>query len=378
MVLLTACGGDENEYEGMVKVTYQLEGGTYQNSTEPVTHYYAFEAGTENKIMSPTDLSNKKIERPGYTLEGWYTKKNGDGASATYADKWDFDTGRVTDKGVTLYAKWKKDISYTFNLYYKDASGADVLLEADIAVDEGQPVTSAFVSLAKGTMIAKGLTPLDTWTDAEGNAWNMATDVHPGGETDTSIRLYAGYITGKYNVVRTAKELKAAIGGNIYLMNDIDFAGGEFGGFGDYTGTFIGNGYTIRNFKLTYPIDRNAVKPDTALEPDGSNLLRISLFGEVKGATIRDVTFENYTTEVSFGMLFGSTKVLVAPFAMKLENTTLENVSVTATYTVGKTPAGFDTADILVKADAVAYYIPAEDTSSVTNVTVSLTPAAAE
>ncbi len=375
LVLLTACGGGEDEYEGLVKVTYYLEGGTYQNSVDPVTHYYDFEAGTENKIKDPTDLSNKNVERPGYTLEGWYARKNGTGDSATYSDKWDFEKNKVTDKGVTLYAKWEKNINYTFDLYYKDKNGNDIALEKGIKVDAGQPVTSAFVSLAENTMIGNDLTPLGQWTDAAGNAWNIDTDVHPGGETDTNIRLYAKYIDGKYTVVRTAKDLAKAVGGNIYLMNDIDFAGGAFGGFGDYTGVLLGNGYKIRNFTLTYTADKNSIKPDTSIDAEGANLLQISLFESLTGATIQDVAFENYTVEISLGMMFGTTKIVVAPFAMKMSDTTLANVTVTGSYTVVKLPEGFDSANLIIKTNDIAVYIPEGDASALTNVSASMTAA---
>ncbi len=374
VVLLTSCGSDENDYEGMVKVTYELEGGTYQNSEEPVTLYYGFDAGTQNTIKTPTDFSNKKIERKGYTLVGWYTKKSGTGDGATYSNPWDFEKDKVTDAGLTLYAMWKKDINYTFELCYKDSQGKDVLLRSVVAT-AGQPVTSSFVTLAEKAMKTQHqLTPFGGWVDADGKAWDIEKDVHPGGETDTSIVLYRNYIDGVYSLVSTADELAQAVGGNIYLMNDIDFGGADFSGFGDYTGTILGNGHKISNFTLKYANGKDDIKPDVQLAPDGNSVLQVSLFKSLVGATLKDITFENYTVEVAYGVSFGgSVLVLVAPLTMKMEGATLEHVKVSATYTVGSLPDSLDRID--VKETAAAVYTPAEDTSVLTDVTVSITPA---
>ena len=39
MASLMGCS-DKNSYEGMTKVIFELEGGTYQNCTLPVINYY--------------------------------------------------------------------------------------------------------------------------------------------------------------------------------------------------------------------------------------------------------------------------------------------------------------------------------------------------
>ena len=62
-----------------------------------------------------------------------------------------------------------------------------------------------------------------------------------------AVNVVVEYLKGDYKLVRTARELRASRNGNIYLMNDIDFGGEKFAGFGNYRGTFNGNGYTIKS-----------------------------------------------------------------------------------------------------------------------------------
>ena len=66
--------------------------------------------------------------------------------------------------------------------------------------------------------------------------------------------------------------------------------------------------------------------------------------------------------------------ILVAPLAMKMENSTLTNVTVSdATVTCTQLPSGFDKASaLIVLEDQAMYFTPADDTSEVTNVRVSL------
>ena len=111
LTALLGCSESTRSFDDKVKVIYHLEGGVYQNCEQPVVQYYGFEGDGGHLIVDLTTLSGQNIIRSGYTLEGWYTKKIGEGDSATYEDKWDFATDKVTSSGVTLYAKWKRIFS---------------------------------------------------------------------------------------------------------------------------------------------------------------------------------------------------------------------------------------------------------------------------
>ena len=68
-------------------------------------------------------------------------------------------------------------------------------------------------------------------------------------------------IEGEYTVVKTARAFKNALSRNqnIYLYNDIDFDEDEIN-FGDYSGTILGNGYTVSNFTIGYDDSRTGLK----------------------------------------------------------------------------------------------------------------------
>ena len=128
-------------------------------------------------------------------------------------------------------------------------------------------------------------------------------------------------------------------------MNDIDFGGEKFAGFGNYRGTFNGNGYTIKNFSLDYASGRDGLVSNSNLENDGNhngrNLLVLSLFGNVDGATVENVKFENVTFDVN--TTFTTTAgIYVAPLALTAKSSVFKNVSFGGTLTLTNLPSNLD------------------------------------
>ncbi len=71
----------------------------YQINTYTVTLDYLYDRTETVKAVYQTGLGNPAlIDRPDYTLEGWYRDKN-------FVQKWDFDQD-VVENNITLYAKW--------------------------------------------------------------------------------------------------------------------------------------------------------------------------------------------------------------------------------------------------------------------------------
>lgn len=375
MSLCTAVGcsnGNKRDTTGMVKVTYHLEGGVYRNCTEPVVMYYGFKEGTENKIKDPgaedkkdrpkTDDANAQVKRDEYKLDGWYRVKTGEGENVEYADKWNFATDKVTSAGVELYAKWLPVIRYAYNVCYIDEDGTKVVL-GSYTVNAGDK----FEDKRDFKNKRSGYTALDGFFDADGNPWDESF-VHPGGEKDTEIDVFAKYERGEFVQVYTAEELTANRTKDIILMADIDFGGKEFAGFGDYRKIFRGNGHTISNFKLKY--DASAYIYDEDLgDEDGT--LCISLFGNMRDAIVQDVTFEDFTVDIdiSFTKL---RKIIVAPLCVKAENSAVSNVTVKPVYKFTKLPSQIDKndPDQFVLVTDKAYYFQRESTFENVSVTV--------
>ena len=56
LVSLTGCTDSTRNFDGKVKVVYQLEGGIYQNCEQPVIQYYSFDDGEGHLIMVGYDI----------------------------------------------------------------------------------------------------------------------------------------------------------------------------------------------------------------------------------------------------------------------------------------------------------------------------------
>ena len=281
--LLAGCGKNEQDLDGMYVVAFDVNGGKMDLGTSAVTTKvnYAYEPGS--LVMDPTvrigtggnSYLGYSITRPDYDFTGWYT-----GPECLPEQKWDFETGVVDTETLTLYAGWQKQIIHTYTVCYKD--GNEIVELGSYRVNAG----AAFDDYRKFAQSRKGYTARNYYADeALTTLWD-ATTVHPGGETDTDVKVFVDYIPGDWVIVTTYAELKNAIGsGNIYLAADVDCEGKELK-FGEFTHIFEGNGYTVSNF---------VVKQDgTTRKP------YVSVFKSLKeGSEIKNVTFANVTLDLS-------------------------------------------------------------------------------
>ena len=304
--LLPGCSSNVDELEGKYVVTFELNGGILDlKSTNVSTNInYAYEPGSF--IVDPTCAEwNYKLTRAGYTFTGWYTSEN-----CAAGEKWDFATGKITTEKLTLYAGWEKEIVYTYSVCYVDGGNTQVLGEYKVKAGD------KFEDYRKYADKREGYTAIGYFADPEcTTAWDFTT-VHPGGDVDTDVKVYVGFITGEWKIVDSYQSLKNAIGtGNIYLTCDIDCEGKELS-FGDFNHVFEGNGFKISNF--------------TVKKSGGALMPSVSLFQSLNaGAEIRNVSFEN----VNF-QLFGiekATKIKVAALAKDGKDCIISNVSITGT-----------------------------------------------
>ena len=369
LAVLVGCGNSTRNFDDKVKVIYHLEGGIYQNCEQPIIQFYDFDEDTSHLIVDPSTLSGQTIMRSGYTLEGWYTEKTGEGDNVSYSGKWDFANDKVTSSGITLYAKWKPNITYTYEICYRDETDNSVHTLGSYEVNEGDTFNTYYATFYGNKRY--GYTALNGLYTENDEPWDESF-THPGGETDTAVRVFLHYIEGNYVLVDSARKLLTNKNANLYLTCDIDFEGDAFSGFGDYKGTILGNGFAIKNFTLSYDNSKNGLVTDPDLNTEGG-LLCISLFSSLSGATIKDITFSDFTIDIKAGYP-GTKMILVAPLSMKMQNSTLTNVSVTnATVTCTQVPSGFDKAtSLIVLQDRAVYFTPTGDTSTLTEVTVSL------
>lgn len=347
--LVTGCDNNSDEPKG-VKIIYELEGGVYKNCLNPIRFYFEFGEEDMMYIQDPTTLTNDAVTRSGYTLEGWYTDKN-------YTKKWDFDKDQVSKEGITLYAKWKKNIIYKYNVCYYDKQNNLQIINS-YEVQAGEKFND-YLNYAKKRN--DGLYTPIRFLNESGEVWDE-NFTHPGGDSNLEINVIVEYIEGDFALVSTAEQLRQNKNRNIYLLNDIDLGGEEFP-LKDYRYKLVGNGKTISNCIVTTNPTKYGLSVDHT--QDDQNSLYVSLFGNIKNATIMDVTFDNVVFEIK-STFTNTYKIYVSPICTKLENCIIDKVTINVTYKCVELPSGFDIEENLVFVTDEAYLIDSVN-NTVTN-----------
>ena len=370
---LTSCGKDsQDKYEGMAKVVYCLEGGTYKNSSEALTHYYSLENGSA-LIIAPETINAKlfPIQKNGYVIEGWYQVKTGEGESATYSKKWDFKFDKVGEEGITLYARWKKNIDFTYTVCYRDIDGSLVPIsdESVYSVNAGEKFADIYSYCTK----RDGYTFLDRYETEDGELWDDDFK-HPGIEESPNVNVVAVYlpIEGDFNVVASASDLISATNSakDIYLDADIDLGGREFSFNGLANKRIIGNGHKIYNFKLKVELGKDKLVSSPDEENGLANTICISLLGNLNKTVVENVEFADFIISVDCKNLTYIKNVYIAPLAVTVKDSTLKNVKVTGVISYNSN--SFDSIENVVITTNNGYYKAIGENNVIEDLTVSV------
>lgn len=314
--IMSGCGRDQQELEGKNVVTFDLNGGTLETNTASVSTQikYAYDANTY--LLDPAeDIPGCKLYRTGYTFTGWYTS-----AECKPDEKWDFEP-LFNSPELTLFAGWKKAILHTYSVYCVVDGEEQLLGSYEVTAGDN------FSDWRKYSK-RKGYTAMGFYSDIEFTTpWDDSFK-HPGGETDTNIKVYVDYIEGEWEFVSDYATLSSALtsGKNVYLTNDIDCGGARLinhSSLTSYNGIFEGNGFTVSNFKV---------------EKYGTARFVIAIFRSL-GATaeIRNVNFESVVYDFS-GIPENAKNSKVAAVAVDaIEGAKITNVSVTGTLVTNYT-----------------------------------------
>ena len=357
---LTACGGEEGQ--AGVRVIFSLEGGSFRNSGRDVSYYYQLKEGEKCLIMTPDQIAssdktgNNEVTYTDHHIVSWCRTRTGEEGSYTYSDPWDFERDTISygDEPLTLYAQWAVDIIYSYNICYKDEVTGETkeLNHYHYEVNAGDPFrdTRNFADKRSGYTAERALNEETgamevCYFDENGEPWDPDFK-HPGGETSTAVNVFVHYIKGEFLYVSTAEEYLKAIRDNkgVWLMNSIDLEGAEVSPFKAANGKFgqavYGNGFTVSNFKLVCSSGNEDLQDDDEL--GSGSVYTVSLFGDLDGAIIKDVTFSDVTVDVN---TFNSRikKVRIAPLAVSAANATVEGVTVRGTVVLTKIPSSAQT-----------------------------------
>ena len=330
---LFSCGENANsKYEGKAKVVFELEGGTYKNSGEALTHYYSVENG-QARIIAPETIDDRlfPIQKSGYVIDGWYRTKTVNGDEVTYEDEWDFAGDRVGAEGVTLYAKWVKDVSFTYTVCYRNEKG-EIVPVSDGSVYRDIVEGEAFEDYDSFAEKREGYTFLGEYETESGEPWDENFG-HPGDRENPNVNVIAVYfeIKGDFVFVDSAKAfIDAAEKGtkDIYLTADVDLGGRKIR-FASFAGKqILGNGHTVSNFELDCEIKRDYLvsSPD-----DGSaNSACISLLGGLDGSTVKDIFFLDVKIVIADNFPSLVKSFYFAPLAVTVKDSTVQNVQISA------------------------------------------------
>ncbi len=346
LLMLASCDeGTSTKYlqEGYtVKVTYDLGEGEYELQNADRVHsidlYY--------KPNSPiTDFSNQKD----------YKFYNGTGETAMIFDgfyldeeftqKLDTSTFRLTDKDITVYAKW---IGYDFDIYYQP-EGKSEFEKLGFVRNKANTYFSYSKTWSKTNDLYEGYTLIGAYSDKEMTKSIVDDKTFVLNYENNKKNVYTKWVKGDYKFINSPAEFVKNLGESMYLNCDIDLTDKVLTYPSLIGKTILGNNHKITNLNVN------------TTGRDGKGYSSVGgLFSTIQDSTIKDLTIEgsfslnSYLAErMYFGALSGTAN-----------NLTLENVNITATYTI------LGTKEIKVADDGRFAY--SEKNCKITNSTISL------
>ncbi|MDE7213689.1 MAG: InlB B-repeat-containing protein [Anaeroplasmataceae bacterium] len=274
-LLLASCGGKKLNYsdKGYTSIVeFDFNGGILTNAVTDINNSIKYAYEPNSFICNPLDLPSSVLRKKGYDFMGWYKDK-------ACENPWDFKTDKIQNDNITLYAKWKPSIYYTYTLCYVDEESKE---EKSLYTYEVE-ANEAFSDFLNRANTRENYTAFGFYKDPTLKTPWDDTFKHPGGENSLDVKIYVKFIKGTYTLVSTYEELVKATG-NIYLLNSIDCEGKTLSFGREFQNEIEGNHFTISNFKI-----------------EGSNRLiaKYSIFSSLlDGAKIENLTFDNFTIEV--------------------------------------------------------------------------------
>lgn len=319
------------------RVTYNANGGLFETRKEVKDIYYPANSPVLNVGVDEID-NRVKMEYPGYVFDGWFTPARDAEGNILYEDdaKTVVKLGeelqfpyRIQDKEqIVLYAKWVLDKVVEFRLVsdkpvtvqttVKDENGEDKTEEKTVVSGE----VLATRSFGTGTEIyiddkspvtAVGSTFLSFYEDEACTLPFFGEVSKPVGEEAENLVLYAKFIEGEWEVVKTKSQVTAMFASpgrkSYYIFNDIDCQNDTFATIAVTNCKIEGNGHKLYNMSFS----RSASNGDN-----------FAIFGRLSpSASIKNLTLENIT--LNYSVRSGATVSLYLISNETEEGATFEN-----------------------------------------------------
>lgn len=175
--------------------------------------------------------------------------------------------------------------------------------QSDVVLAAGSRYTYTVNVTAKGLELA-GCT-IGDWADGGSESGN-ATDLGDGYTVSEDGNTYTVYTADGLMAWAEAAQGNPSL--NCTLTHDIDLSGTEWESIGDrnnvYTGTFDGNGHTIRNMAIT--------KENLSFGDDCGMFGRVGTNATIQDLTLEDVRLDVDADDVSIGALAGSNQGIIS------------------------------------------------------------------
>lgn len=347
LLMLASC--DDNNsliHEGngyTVKVTYDLGDGVYELENAERVHTLDLYYQPNSPITDFSDSVTYKFYNgsgdTAMTFDGFYLDDE-------FTQKLDTSTFRLTDKDITVYAKW---IGYDFEIYYQP-EGKTEFEKLGFVRDKVNSIFSYSKSWGKANDLYEGYTLIGAYSDKE-----MTTSIVDDENFKVTLEenkktVYTKWVKGDYEFINSVDEFLDKLGESMYLNCDIDLTDKKISYVSLNGKTILGN-----NHKIT-----NLVVDTTGRDGKGNSAVG-GLFRQIKDSTIKDLTIEgSFTLNPTLAQ-----KMYFATLSGTATNMTLDNVNINATYSVANTKI-----ELLVSENRYAY---TEKECKITNSSIKLT-----
>lgn len=368
VLLFAGCAAEETPYQindgenYTVSVKYDANGGTFTTNASVIVDSYSLadlspdaDGQAEIALLSPDakERGNDSFAaaRNGYFLAGWYAERTETGTDEagnpvySYAEPWDFAADRLTvdtaqsyasgTPALTLYAAWVPRFEVRF---FNLDDPAEPMGTYSFVPGEDEQLTVPAWDAGTGAMnmydfpVRAGYTFEKAYYDAAGTqAVQTAALQHPGTvdyatgtAQNASMDVYVDWVEGEWYHIYSVEQFleTASVNGSYVLHADLDFTDEIWPSslmYGNFGGSIVGNGHTIKNVTLTQ---------------SNNSKVNAGLFGHLtETAKLTDVTFENVTFTVkagarvngaSYGLLTGSLSGEADLTGLKITNSTLQ------------------------------------------------------
>ncbi len=327
------------------QVTYYSNGGAFEGSSNKKDMYYKSGLKALNIGVDSVTNGTAQITRENYQFGGWYyavLDKDGnpvyeDAEKKTYKLGEPVDFSQSLEKGDhwIVVARWIANVKVNVMLVCDEGLSIPVEVkegEEAVSYKNGDVVeTRVYDTADKVVNPGDGKAPFAfdddeyTFVDYYADAACTKPVQWPIQKQEEDVTIYAKYLQGEWDVVRTVKDATDMFNGitagkRYWLARDVDLSGKKLAAKSMFDGEIQGNGFKISNL--------------TVMKSKITGNSRVSLFGDIQAtAVIENLTLDNLTFTYS---LQSSPVEIYFVFTSIAQGAKITNVKLSGQMTISK------------------------------------------